>query len=565
MRSLHVLSKLGYLGAAYLWDYIHLGKRNEARAGRFATRLRDILLELGGVYVKLGQLLSTRPDVIEPVVSRELEVLLDRCPAEPLEATLETMREELGVAAQAELPFDVLGEMASASFGCVYRLRLRSGRIVAMKVLRRGIELQAKKDLRFLMRLARALDFLAVTHRYRMADWIEELVRWTAEELNYQLEARKMTHIAKSIRRVGGVKIPEVMWPLTTRRLLAMEHLEGRWLSKGIETLSHAERAHAATLLFQVFLFQIFELGFFHADLHKGNVCLLPDGRVGMIDFGITGFASPRTRQLHLNLIAAFQKGDVDEAFASILEFSFVSPDADLASFKRHFEHEYYDWFLRTVEPDIPSYEKGPGSLMLAIFRRAYECAIVVDSEVVRYYRAFSIVDGSVNSLDPEFSLTYQVDRYLKSRLRRQIEDRVGDAFDPIGSLVAVTTALAFRTSEVRQLLYGASKSVDSAMARALLVIAGLKRALARAAWVVVALAMALRLLVALDVLSLDTPLIKSHRLGKIEVGDIVAVGLPLFALAVLLGWLGRLVRARVYSNSQTEAGTSRGARGGRR
>ena len=195
-----------------------------------------------------------------------------------------------------------------------------------------------------------------------------------------------MTYIARGLRRVGGVKIPDILWKYTTRRIITMEFLNGLWLSNDAHSLSQAERAHASSLLFQAFLFTIFELGYFNADMHKGNLCVLPDGRVGMVDFGITGFASQRTRLRHLGLVAAFQKGAVDEAFASILEIVFVPPDADLGAFKRLFEQEYYDWFLRSVQPNFPAYRRGAGSLMLALFRRAYECRIVVDSDVVRYY-----------------------------------------------------------------------------------------------------------------------------------------------------------------------------------
>jgi ubiquinone biosynthesis protein len=520
-------------------------------------------MDLGGVYVKLGQLLSTRPDLVEPLVSKELEVLLDKCPAEPLHATIETIREELGVHRNCELPFLVLGEVGSASFGCVYRVRLASGEVAAIKVMRRGIDHQAGNDLKFLMRLAGVLDLLAVTHRYRLVDWIEELGKWTSEELDYRLEARKMTYVAESVRRVGGIKIPRVVWPLTTRRVLTMEFLDGRWLSNGLESCSHAELSHAASLLFQAFLFQIFEVGFFHADLHKGNVCLLGDGRVGVVDFGITGFVTQRARQRHLGLIAALQKGDIDEAFAAILEISFVPPDADLGAFKRHFEHEYYDWFLRTVQPDFPAKDRGAGSLMLAVFRRAYESAIVVDSEVVRYYRAFSIVDGVVNSLDHNFSQHEEIERYFKSRLRRQVEDLTAYAVDPISTALALTTEFAFRSSEVRRVIYGASKSFDSAITRVLLFVAGIKRRLSRLAWAAAIFSLSLDLLVRAHVLSPRTVFLQTGAWGRIDVGDITAVLVPLALVALILGWFGRLLRARAYSGSQPElSGSAREAQG---
>src|SRR5229473_794243 len=122
MRALNVLSKLVYLGVSYAWDCGPLGKRDELGVRRFAIRLRGALLELGGVYIKLGQLLSTRPDLVDPVVSKELEVLLDKCPAEPLQDTTHTILEEFGLTSDAELPFVLLCEISSASFGCVYRV-----------------------------------------------------------------------------------------------------------------------------------------------------------------------------------------------------------------------------------------------------------------------------------------------------------------------------------------------------------------------------------------------------------------------------------------------------------
>src|SRR5437762_4632567 len=133
MRSFNVLGRLIYLGVRYLWDCGPHRRHGELGLLRFAARLRSVLLDLGGVYVKLGQLFATRPDLVEPLLSKELEVLLDKCPAEPLELTTKTIREELGIARNCELPFVLLGEVGSASFACVYRVRLESGEVAAIK------------------------------------------------------------------------------------------------------------------------------------------------------------------------------------------------------------------------------------------------------------------------------------------------------------------------------------------------------------------------------------------------------------------------------------------------
>src|SRR4051812_31457663 len=174
MRSLKVLGRLIYLAVAYIWDCGPFRKRHQLGLPRFGARLRVVMLELGGVYVKLGQLLATRPDLVEPQLSEELQALLDKCPPESLQDTLKTIHEELGLPAEAELPFVLLGEIGSASFGCVYQVKFSSGEVAAIKVQRQGIEAQARTDLRFLMRLSGFLDLLAVTQRYRLVDWIKE-------------------------------------------------------------------------------------------------------------------------------------------------------------------------------------------------------------------------------------------------------------------------------------------------------------------------------------------------------------------------------------------------------
>jgi hypothetical protein len=200
------------------------------------------------------------------------------------------------------------------------------------------------------------------------------------------------------------------------------------------------------------------------------------------------------------------------------------------------------------------------------MFRRAYECSIVVDNEVVRYYRAFAIVDGVVTSLDDRFSQHDEIGKYLESRLRRKAEDLSSRAFDPIGTLVALTNEFAFRSSEFRRVVYGYSTSLDSAVTRVLLSVAGIKRTLSRLAWTAVMFALGLEGLVAAGWLSPDAVLMQNHLVGRVEVVDTTAVIIPMAVVALLLGWFGRLLRARAYSGAQNESsGSGRHARGTRK
>jgi len=168
----------------------------------------------------------------------------------------------------------------------------------------------------------------------------------------------------------------------------------------------------------------------------------------------------------------------------------------------------------------------------------------------VRYYRAFSIVDGVVNTLDHRFSQHDEIGRYLKLRLRRQIEDLAGNAVDPMGVLVALSTEFAFRTNEVRGIIYGTSKSFDSAVARVLLVVAGVKRKLAQLAWAAAIFSLTLDVLVRTRLLPRGMVFVHGGIFGRIDVGDIAEFFVPMCMVALALGWFGRLLRARAYTGS---------------
>ncbi len=447
----------------FLWNAVYpllwggvfvLNRANpQAAIGQSSERFRKTLTDLGGIYVKLGQLMASRPDLVHPKLAAELENLFDRCPPEPVDDTYATIREELGLSVGADLPFRVLGLVASASFGSVFKIAFPDGRIAALKVQRREVAAQAERDLRTLAAGANLLDLLTIFVGYRLSDWIEELRVWTGEELDYRQEARRMEYFAHELGRYQGIRIPTVDWSLTRRRILAMDYFAGRWLTEDLSPINGAERIATASRLFQFFLFQTFEAGIFHADLHKGNVCILDAETIGIIDFGIVGFIPRSVRDRHLSIILSLRQGDIDHAFKEIIAISVVPPDADLAGFRKLLERAYFDWRFRSFQPGMAAIDRGAGALMLAVLRTAFQCGIAIDSHAVRYYRAFNLVDAVSSNLDDNFSQINEIDRYRKNRVQRRIDEfhtAALDIADTISFIAGLLKALNVHPSDAQ-------------------------------------------------------------------------------------------------------------------
>src|SRR5262245_3956346 len=254
-------------------------------------RVREMLDELGPTFVKFGQLLSTRPDIVPPDVIAELRKLQDSVTPFPMADVERVVREELGLTIeQAFVDFDEQ-PVAAASIGQVHRATLPNGSDVVVKVQRPSAPRQIESDLRlmgsaagFVRDRVRQLDFVD-TH-----ELVDEFARSIRQELDYHQEARNAETFRRNFAGDQRVAVPRVWWRYTTGRLLTLERLEGRHVRDlDLESWTDGERRDLAYRLTDAWMTMIFRHAFFHGDPHPANILHLDDGRLGLVDFGLAG------------------------------------------------------------------------------------------------------------------------------------------------------------------------------------------------------------------------------------------------------------------------------------
>jgi len=269
------------------WQQFSSMDRNVAQLN-VPQRIRRTLEELGPTFIKLGQLLSGRGDLLPPEYVHELVKLLDAAPPVPADQIRQVMEKELG--APVERLFATFQDepIASASIGQVHRASLPGGEQVVVKVQRPGVENVIKADLGILLHQARFLENRSeLLREYRLVEIVEELARTLCDELDYTIEGRNAERFRYNLRHDERLIIPRIYWPLTSRRVITMEDVGGIKLTE-LERLRAEgyDLAAVAAIGVEVYLEQVFVDGFFHADPHPANIMVVED-KIALVDFGM--------------------------------------------------------------------------------------------------------------------------------------------------------------------------------------------------------------------------------------------------------------------------------------
>ena len=292
-RRIGRLSEIGRVATRHGFGYL-IDRRRSNDDTHYADRgkrIREMLDELGPTFVKFGQLLSTRPDVMPPDIVAELRGLQDDVTPVPFEQIRGVIEGELGLTVeQAFLSFDET-PIAAASIGQVHRATLPNGEEVAVKVQRPEAPRQVESDLQLMRSAARV-----VRERVRSLDFIdaealvEEFARSIRQELDYQNEARNAETFRRNFGDSDQVAVPKVIWRYSSSRVLTLEFLHGiQFADIDLETRTPEERRELAYRMTDAWMTMIFRHGFFHGDPHPANILLLDDGRIGLVDFGLAG------------------------------------------------------------------------------------------------------------------------------------------------------------------------------------------------------------------------------------------------------------------------------------
>jgi len=377
----------------------------------FARELRRAFERLGPAFVKLGQVISVRPDVFGPELVFEMEALQDSVPALPAEQVRAVIEREFGRPIEALFADFDDTPVASASIAQVHRATLATeyrpvvgavlpaGTVLAVKVVRPGAEAAIRADVEAARPLAERLERSRRFARFQPAGLLGELEASLCSECDLRREARVADRFAFDFRDDPLMVVPRVVWPLTGRRVLTTEFVDGWRLSEldaarraGID--GRALAVHGA----EVFLRQVLELGRFHADLHPANLFVTPDGRICYLDFGITGTTSPEQRLAIAQVLAATVYGDAERAIRYSAELGLVLPPGREQVVREKVAALMHDT-LATPPRDVRAYALG----FLGILN-AEKVAVPLGFGLL--VKALVTVEGVARALYPDIDIT---------------------------------------------------------------------------------------------------------------------------------------------------------------
>ncbi|MDR0267106.1 AarF/ABC1/UbiB kinase family protein [Paenibacillus sp.] len=401
-------------------------------------RIRLVLEDLGPTFVKMGQLASTRSDLLPESIINELVKLQDHVPPFPLEAARSILEEELD--APVEEMFERFDDIpvAAASIGQVHLGRLKSGEEVAVKIQRPGALQTITRDLGILRNLTVAAEKRWVwAKRYQMVKLVEEFSKSLLAEMDYSREGRNTEKIALQFQNDPHIFIPQIYWHNTSSRVLTMEYVEGVTLGqrellkeKGFDLKLIAKR------FVNAMLHQMFIEGFFHADPHPGNLLVRKDGSLAFLDFGMVGRLSEDMKDHLSELIIALMRKNTDGMIRAILHLGLLPEDNDMDSLRRDLDvlrEEYYD---------IPFSEIGIGKALNDLFGVAQKHAIIMPPDLTLLGKALLTMEGVIQKLDPALSIIDMAEPFgrklIKERFsaRRLREKLLGNATGLIEALL---------------------------------------------------------------------------------------------------------------------------------
>jgi ubiquinone biosynthesis protein len=368
-----------------------------SQAGQFVAALA----ELGPTFIKFGQALSARADLLPPEYIEALSTLQDLVPPVPFKGIQAVLTAELG-----KDPKEIFAEinttpLASASIGQVYAARLWTGEDVVVKVVRPGAEKMFEQDIEILTDMADwAAQHTAIGKLYDLPALIDEFAYTVRAEFDYLREGRNAESFKRNFSTDIDVYIPSVHWEYTTRRVITLERVAGLKINDlaGLEAAG-INRQIVAENLMHFALRQIFEFGLYHADPHPGNFFVQPDGSLAVVDFGMVGRLSNKTKLAFFGIAQAVERRDSDVMVDELLNYGIFTGDVDRKSFARDIQR-LFDRFSSASIVEM-SATQVLTDIMAIILRNGLQ----LPSELVAMTRAITISEGTGMALYPDFKL----------------------------------------------------------------------------------------------------------------------------------------------------------------
>lgn len=387
----------------------------EAISFSLPERLRMIFEELGPTFIKFGQILSIRRDVLPEEYVSEFEKLQDAVPPFSYAEVARLIAEEFG--RDVKDVFEELASepLASASIAQAHLARTKTGQEVIVKVQRPQIRQMILQDLAIMEHLAHLLARrIPESRRYDPVGLVEEFRKTILLELDFRREGRNADRLRQHLRDMPGIVIPQVFWEYSAPRVLTIEYIVGQGLREALSR-SAEDRHRIAANLYEAFLKQIFEDGFFHADPHPGNLLFLPDGRVGLLDFGIVGRVSRDRLAGLVTILLAIMEQDVEALLDECIALGLMPADLDRQTIQYEIDE------LLAEHLDLPLRDISLGHILETLFEMGRKHRLKVLSNLVLLGKTMMTLEAVIRALDPAFALVeearLEVERLMRIRL----------------------------------------------------------------------------------------------------------------------------------------------------
>lgn len=396
----YIVAELDFFQLLSLPDKLRWENRKGERK-TVGIRIRQVIQQLGPTFIKLGQIASTRPDIIPDSIRQELEKLQDQVLPFPYSEVRDIFLAEFR--REPEDIFDSIEELpvAAASIGQVHIGWLKTGEKVAVKIQRPGIQSTVRTDLEIMQNLAVLAEArFSWAKRYQLRKMVEEFGRSLLHELDYTIEAQNAEKIGVTFRHDRRIHIPRVYGEFSTRKILTMEYVEGISLNQtGQLDQAGYDRSRIARRLLESVLHQIFIEGFFHADPHPGNIKVLPEEVIAFLDFGMAGRLTPEMKRHFAALIIALMRQSSSGVIKAILQMGLIPEQVNMKELRRDVDK------LREKYVGVPFSAISLGESVNDLFQTAYRHQIRIPPDFILLGKTLVTVEGVVEQLDPELSL----------------------------------------------------------------------------------------------------------------------------------------------------------------
>ncbi len=428
-RLRNIAEILARNGLGMLLDQTELGRflprgwrkrapKSEEELARLSLgeRVRHTLEDLGPTYIKLGQLLSGRGDLLPPGFTEELSKLLDSAPAFPYEQVVKQIELEFGKPPEAVFSMFEQTPIAAASIGQVHRAVLPNGDRVVVKVQRPNIKQMVKSDLDLLMRQAHFWEKRSeIARSYNPVEVVEELGYSLMNELDYTCEAQNIDRFYQAYVDHPTIRIPKVYWEYTTQRVIVMEELVG---IKLLDTERLKQEKYDLSAIAQVgtdfYLKQIFEDGFFHADPHPANIMVVDD-KVAILDFGMVAFISHHLRDQLGDLLVSIITQDSERVTTVLVRMGVITRATNLRELERDIQRMLVHYL------GLPLNQMDVAQILSEVFTIAFMHHVRLPSDFAMLIRTILILNGVGSRLDPDYKLVDSLEPFVRKLVSKKL------------------------------------------------------------------------------------------------------------------------------------------------